>query len=305
MNATRRNQLIGALMLVVAAFIWGFAFVAQRQGMDHIGPSTFNAVRSYVGVAALAPVVALSDIFAGRKPFRMAASHSRRSLYVGGLACGILLALASNLQQMGIVETSAGKSGFLTALYIVFVPIFGLFLGRRTHFLGWISVGIATVGMYLLCITEGFSLRTGDLLLLACALFYTAHILTVDHFVPSTDGIRLSCLQFAVNAVVSTLFAFLMETPELPGILAAWQPIIFTGVFSSGIAYTLQILAQKRCPPQIASLIMSLESVFAVIGGWLILNERLTLREGLGCLLVFGAILLIQLAPPAKEKKTA
>lgn len=302
MHKERKNQLIGALMLLVAAFIWGFAFVAQRQGMDHIGPTTFNAVRSYVGVAALVPVVLVSDLIAGRNPFRMHPDHSKKDLWVGGILCGVLLALASNLQQMGIVETSAGKSGFLTALYIVFVPIFGIFLRRRTPLLGWISVGIATGGMYLLCITEGFSLKTGDILLLLCALFYTAHILTVDRFVSATDGIRLSCLQFAVNAIVSTAFALIMETPELPGILAAWKPILFTGLFSSGIAYTLQILAQKRCPPQVASLIMSLESVFAVIGGWLVLNERLTPREGIGCILVFAAIILIQFAPTKKRE---
>ncbi len=304
MEQKYENPLAGVLMIVLAAMIWGSAFVAQRMGMDSAPPLTFNAVRSAVGVAALVPVIALFDRKAGRRPLRDDPAHSRRMLLRSGLICGVVLTAASNFQQLGIAGSGAGKAGFITALYIVLVPVFGLFLKKKTSPLVWGSVAVALVGMYLLCINGAFSISQGDAWLLLCAVCYAVHILTVDRVCPYVDGVRLSCLQFAVCAVLSAALAALFERPTLSGVLAAWIPILYAGVLSSGVAYTLQILGQKRCPPQIASLGMSLESVFAMLCGAIVLHERLSLREGIGCVLMFAAILISQL-PTFLRRKNA
>ena len=299
------SSLQGALMLALAAFFWGTAFVAQRVGMDAIEPVTFTAVRSFVGVAVLLPVVLISDINAGRKPFRMDPGYRRRDLAIGGIACGVVLAVAANLQQVGIAETSAGKSGFITALYIVLVPVFGLFLKKKTPVTVWISVAIALAGMYLLCIKAGdsFALSRADVYLLLCAACFTVHILVVDWAGSRADGVRLSCIQFATCGAISAVICLLTEHPTVEGILAARVPLLYTGLFSCGLAYTLQILGQKRCPPQIASLLMSMESVFAALGGFFILHERMSAREFIGCLLVFSAVILTQLPDLKKRPK--
>lgn len=289
------KQLRGALLLTLTAFIWGTAFVAQSLGMDHLGPFTFNSVRNFIAALALVPVI----LFMRRRqdPARTpgAAKHYRKTLWIGGLLCGAALAVASSLQQMGIQFTTVGKAGFLTALYIVIVPILGLFFKKRVPAAVWISVGIAAVGTYLLSIKEDFSIGTGDLLVIMCALVFSVHILLVDYFSPQVSGVELSSIQFLTAGILSGAAAFIVETPNLQDVLLSMGPLLYTGLLSSGVAYTLQIIGQKDTPPAVASLIMSLESVFAALSGWLFLKQNMQVRELLGCLLVFAAVILAQI----------
>lgn len=289
-----------SLMLLLTAAIWGVAFVAQSVGMDYIGPFTFNAIRSLVGGLVLIPCIWLLN---RKKPAAQedTPAQSGRTLFIGGICCGVALAVASSLQQMGIQYTSVGKAGFITALYIVIVPLLGLLFKRRVSGLIWVAVVIAVGGMYLLCITEGFSVGKGDLLVMASALCFSAHILIIDYFSPKADGVKMSCIQFLVCGLLCAVPMLIMERPSLPQILAAWMPLIYAGVFSCGVGYTLQIVGQRHIDPTIASLILSLESVISVLAGWVILGQKLTVRELIGCILVFCAIILAQL--PQKEEK--
>ncbi len=289
-----------SLMLLLTAAIWGVAFVAQSVGMDYIGPFTFNAIRSLVGGLVLIPCIWLLN---RKKPAAQedTPAQSDRTLFIGGICCGVALAVASSLQQMGIQYTSVGKAGFITALYIVIVPLLGLLFKRRVSGLIWVAVVIAVGGMYLLCITEGFSVGKGDLLVMASAFCFSAHILIIDYFSPKADGVKMSCIQFLVCGLLCAVPMLIMERPSLPQILAAWMPLIYAGVFSCGVGYTLQIVGQRHIDPTIASLILSLESVISVLAGWVILGQKLTVRELIGCILVFCAIILAQL--PQKEEK--
>ena len=289
-----------SLMLLLTAAIWGVAFVAQSVGMDYIGPFTFNAIRSLVGGLVLIPCIWLLN---RKKPAAQedTPAQSGRTLFIGGICCGVALAVASSLQQMGIQYTSVGKAGFITALYIVIVPLLGLLFKRRVSGLIWVAVVIAVGGMYLLCITEGFSVGKGDLLVMASAFCFSAHILIIDYFSPKADGVKMSCIQFLVCGLLCAVPMLIMERPSLPQILAAWMPLIYAGVFSCGVGYTLQIVRQRHIDPTIASLILSLESVISVLAGWVILGQKLTVRELIGCILVFCAIILAQL--PQKEEK--
>lgn len=290
-----KKSLQSNLLLVLTALIWGVAFVAQHAG-NEIGSFTFNAVRSLVGGIALLPVI----LFFDRRNARLAIPkppQDKKKLILGGVCCGAALFVASSLQQIGIGYTTVGKAGFITALYIIIVPILGIFLKKKVPLAVWISVLIAAVGMYLLCITEEFSIGKGDLLVLACAFCFSIHILVIDHFTPYVDGVRMSCIQFFTCSLLCVVAMFLFEKPSLPDILSAWLPILYAGVLSSGVGYTLQIIAQKNTSPTMASLLMSLESVFAVLAGWVLLGQALSVRELLGCALVFAAILLAQLAP--------
>ena len=289
-----------SLMLLLTAAIWGVAFVAQSVGMDYIGPFTFNAIRSLVGGLVLIPCIWLLN---RKKPAAQAdtPAQSGRTLFIGGICCGVALAVASSLQQMGIQYTSVGKAGFITARYIVIVPLLGLLFKRRVSGLIWVAVVIAVGGMYLLCITEGFSVGKGDLLVMASAFCFSAHILIIDYFSPKADGVKMSCIQFLVCGLLCAVPMLIMERPSLPQILAAWMPLIYAGVFSCGVGYTLQIVGQRHIDPTIASLILSLESVISVLAGWVILGQKLTVRELIGCILVFCAIILAQL--PQKEEK--
>lgn len=289
-----------SLMLLLTAAIWGVAFVAQSVGMDYIGPFTFNAIRSLVGALVLIPCIWLLN---RKKPAAQedTPAQSDRTLFIGGICCGVALAVASSLQQMGIQYTSVGKAGFITALYIVIVPLLGLLFKRRVSGLIWVAVVIAVGGMYLLCITEGFSVGKGDLLVMASAFCFSAHILIIDYFSPKADGVKMSCIQFLVCGLLCAVPMLIMERPSLPQILAAWMPLIYAGVFSCGVGYTLQIVGQRHIDPTIASLILSLESVISVLAGWVILGQKLTVRELIGCILVFCAIILAQL--PQKEEK--
>lgn len=291
------KKTMSTLMMMLTALIWGLAFIAQRAGMDHVGPFTFNATRSYVAGLFLLPVRLLFR--SGAKP----SEHARRKTWLGGILCGVILFLASALQQFGILYTSVSKTSFITTLYIVLVPLLGLLYGKRVRARAMLAVAIASVGLYLLCIPSGgerLSINRGDLLVLVCALLFSAHILVIDHFSPWADGILMSCIQFFVAAILSTVAMLLFEKPSAQGILACWWPILYTGVFSSGVGYTLQILGQRHTSPTVASLILSLESVFGALFGFLLLSERFMPREATGMLLMLGATLLAQLPERGK-----
>ena len=302
-----------SLLLLLAAIIWGIAFVAQSVGMDYVGGFTFNAVRSLIGSAVLVPLI----VVLGRKSSAASApsetvSHSgsanntasdiqkRKDLIIGGISCGICLCLASNFQQFGIKYTTVGKAGFITACYIVIVPIIGLFLGKKCSKFIWAAVVMALIGLYLLCITDGFSIGKGDLLVLVCAFLFSIHILVIDHFSPKVDGVKLSCIQFLTCGILSGIPALLFEHPNFSSILTAWQPILYAGVMSCGVAYTLQIIGQKNMNPTVASLILSLESCISVLAGWILLGQQLSAKEILGCVIMFAAIILAQL--PQKQE---
>ena len=289
------------LLLFTAAVIWGVAFVAQSVGMDYVGPYTFNMVRTLLGGLVLIPCIFLL----GRKNVRKDHDGSRssqtfdrpRDLLIGGGLCGLMLFISTSLQQVGIQYTTVGKAGFITALYIILVPILGIFLKRKPGLRIWISVVIALVGLYLLCMTGSFSLSKGDFLVLICSFCFSIHIMIVDHFSAKVSGTKLSCIQFFISAALSAIPMFLLETPRMSNILQAWLPILYAGILSCGVAYTFQIIGQKGCDPTIASLILSLESVVSVLAGWVILHQSLSAKEITGCVLMFAAIILAQVNP--------
>ena len=289
------------IMLVLTAFIWGTAFVAQSVGMDYLGPFTFNGVRSLIGGVALLPCIWLFQKGKGKateKPSRGA----RKELIAGGIACGLLLFAASSLQQIGIQYTTAGKAGFITAFYIVIVPVLGIFLHKKIRGKVWGAVAIALAGLYFLCITEKFAVGKGDILIFLCALVFSIHILVIDYFSPKVDGVKMSCIQFFVCGIVSLPPMFFTETPKIGAIVEGWAPLLYAGVLSCGVAYTLQIIGQKNVNPAVASLILSLESCFSVLAGWMVLGEKLSMRESVGCVLMFAAIILAQLPDRKKEE---
>lgn len=296
-----------SLILLLTATIWGSAFVAQSVGMDYVGPFTFSAVRNMIGAMALLPVITFLRWMRDREEGNRNDSqevHGNKTLLAGGIYCGVVLFIASNLQQIGIQYTTVGKAGFITAMYIVLVPILGPFVKKKAGLRVWVGVVIAVVGLYMLCMTGGsFVLQKGDLLVLICAFAFAIHILVIDYFSPKVDGVKMSCIQFIVCAILSGICMFVFEKPDITSILQAWAPVLYAGVLSSGVAYTLQIIGQKGMNPTVASLIMSLESVISVIAGWLILKEVLSGRELLGCVLMFAAIVLVQL--PSKHKELA
>lgn len=292
-------------LLFLTAVVWGVAFVAQSVGMDYVGPFTFNCIRCLIGAVVLVPCIWFLDRWKQRPDSASCgresagapggASDGGHALLAGGICCGLALFVASNLQQIGIQYTTVGKAGFITALYIVMVPVFGIFLKKRAGIRVWVSVALAVAGLYLLCITDRLALGKGDILVLLCAVVFAVHILVVDHFSAKTDGVRMSCIQFLVCGLLSGVCMLITEHPEMRLILQAWQPILYAGVFSCGVGYTLQIVGQKGTDPTVASLILSLESVVSVLAGWLLLGQRLSVRELGGCALMFAAILLAQL----------
>lgn len=289
------SSLKGNLLLLITATIWGVAFVAQSVGMDYVGPFTFNGVRFLIGGIILIPCSFILKRFqTGEKK-----DQDKRKLIKAGLLCGLFMFGATTFQQFGIMHTSVGKTGFITALYVILVPILGIVLGKKVGIRIWIGAVIAMAGFYLLCIKEGFSIAFGDILVFICAIIFALHIMTVDAFIPYVNGVMLSCIQFLVAGAISTVCMFLFERPSLVGILSAWQPILYAGIMSCGVAYTLQIIGQKYTNPFLASLILSLESVISVLAGWIILGETLSLKEMVGCILVFGAIVIAQL--PARK----
>ena len=297
------SRWFGSGILLLTAFIWGMAFTAQSAGMDYIGPFTMNCARSILGGLALLPLIAWNQA-RQRKKAEAGAGTNWRATVIGGICCGVILAVASALQQIGIIYTTVGKAGFITTLYIVMVPLVGVFWRKKIAGRVWVSVALAAVGMYLLCMNESFTVNPGDMYVFFCAVAFTGHILVIDHFSPKADGVAMSCIQFFTCAVLSGIAMLVAETPTWKNIFAAAVPILYAGIMSSGVGYTLQIIGQKYTEPTVASLIMSLESVFAVLGGWMILGEKLSGRELLGCAVVFVGIILVQL-PERRRARSA
>lgn len=286
----KKEQLKGILQLLFATLIWGCAFVAQSVGMDHLGPMSFQAIRSALAVLALVPVIFLMD----RAPAAFLPRWQDRKLWKTGILCGFSLFVAQGLQQVGLLYTEPGKAGFITAMYIVLVPVLGLFLGRRCGLSVWLSVALAVAGLYLLSCVGVTKINIGDILILGAAAAFAVQIVLIDNLAQQMDGVRLNCIQFLVVTVLSALAAAFTESPTWDGIIACALPLLYTGVLSSGVAFTLQILGQQHLPPEPASLIMSLESVFAVLAGWVLLGQTLSTTEALGSALVFAGVLLSQ-----------
>lgn len=283
-----------SLLLLLAATIWGVAFVAQSVGMDYVGPYTFLTSRSFLGAVVLLPVIYIRD---NRKIV-----VPQRQLLIAGICCGICLFVASILQQIGIVYTTVGKSGFITAMYIVIVPVLGIFMKKRAGIRIWCGVALAVTGLYFLCMTPGsISIQKGDVLTGVCAVAFSFHILIVDYFAPKLDGVKMSCVQFLTCGILASVGMVLFEQPTIEAVLAAWLPILYAGALSSGVAYTLQIVGQRGLNPTVASLLMSMESVISVIAGFVLLKQALSVREMIGCVIMFCAIVLVQL--PDKVQK--
>lgn len=304
----KNNQLRQVVFPILAAFIWGTAFVAQDVCADAMGAFTFNGTRYFIAVLALLVVIAVMNGTKKDRPQLTPAEKkaSRKQLWLGGFCCGTALAVASNFQQAGLVAgTDAGKAGFITALYVVLVPVFGLFFQRKVTLPVWGAVVLSVVSLYLLCIKGSFSLAPGDLLVLVCAVCFAIHILVIDHFTAFCDGVKLSCLQFLFAGIWSTILALIFDTISLQVLLDCALPLLYVGVFSCGVGYTLQILAQKDSNPTVVTILLSLESVFAVISGAIILHQQMTGREYLGCVLMFVAVVLAQLPMPQKKEAKA
>ena len=281
-------------MLVLATLIWGSTFVAQSTGMDHIGPFTFLAIRNIMGAVFLFALSFVTDRFLndGKKAKERWADPK---LWKAAVLCGTPLFVAAALQQMGIVNTDPGKSGFLTAMYIVFVPIFGVFLKRKPSKWIPVSVVLGVVGLYFLSCVGVTSISASDLLLIACAIVYAIQILCVDIFAPELDSVRLNCLCCSITFILASIVTLFVETPTWEAVNGCWGPLLYAGILSSGIAFTLQMAGQKHVEPSTASLLMSLESVFAVLSGWLVLGDTLSLWESIGCVLIFAAIMISQI----------
>ena len=303
------QKLKSDIMLLITAIIWGSAFVAQKAGTV-LEPFTYNGIRMLIGGLVLIPVIFLFKKINKKDPgedtkTELEKQAEKKTLLIGGISCGIVLCIASSLQQFGMFfDTDAGKTGFITSLYIVIVPILGLFLHKKVKPVIWFCIVLGVFGFYLLTMAgkgEGFTLTTGYVLVLLCAVAFSCHILVVDYFAPRCDGIKLSCIQFLTAGIIGIICMFIFENPVLADILDCWLPILYCGVFSSGIAYTLQVLGQEHAEPSVASLILSLESVFSVLFGVLLLSESLTLYEGIGCVVIFIAVIISQL--PSKEER--
>jgi drug/metabolite transporter (DMT)-like permease len=315
------KKMRGNLMLILTALIWGSAFVAQKSGMELIGPLAFNGIRTTIGGIVLIPAIVFLNNFkakkaeaAGEELVEKTPEEKKKEnklLIIGGICCGVALMVASTFQQIGIFYTTAGKAGFITALYVVLVPICGLFIGKRVRPVIWACVVASAVGLYLLCMPAGGGgfgqINKGDVLIMICALCFTAHILVIDYFSPKVDGVKLSCIQFFVAGILSLILMFPLDPmlgfdlPTFSTIVATWLPILYAGVLSCGVAYTLQIVAQKYTEPTVATLFMSLESVFSLLGGIVVLKQIPTGRELFGCVLVFLAVLMSQISLPKKS----
>lgn len=297
-----KKNLLGSISLLLATVIWGSAFVAQSVGMDHVGPYTFQAIRCAMAAIGLGPVIAIFD--AGKNDGKNFISRfADKKLWMAGVLAGIPLCFAANLQQIGILYTDAGKSAFLTAMYIIFVPLIGIFLKRRPSPMIPVCVLLAAIGLYFLSCAGVSGINIGDICLLLCALAFAVQITVIDRFAQIVDPLRLNCIQAAVCAAGSALVMLFTETPTLDGIAGSWWPMCYAGFLSMGVAYSLQIIGQKHLNPAPASLIMSLESVFAALSGWLFLQETMTFEESVGCILVFLAVILSQIPINMTKKR--
>ena len=291
----KKNQLLGSVLLLITAVIWGTAFAFQRVGMDHIGPVTFTASRMTLSAVAVSIVACF---YKGKTAF--ADENEKRKYHTanvkGGIYCGAFLAFASIMQQAGIVYTTAGKAGFITSLYMLLVPVISFILFKKHYSLiVWIAVFTGVVGMYLLCMSESLILSQGDGLVFICAVLFSGQILCCGYFAVRGNPVRISAIQFVTGAIISWIAAFIMESPDMDGIIEAAVPVLYCGIASGAIGYTLQLIGQKYTEQTIAALIMSLESVFAVIGGVIILGETMSARETAGCIIIFLAIIMVQI----------
>ena len=297
-----KKNLLGSISLLLATVIWGSAFVAQSVGMDHVGPYTFQAIRCAMAAIGLVPVIAIFD--AGKNDGKNFISRfADKKLWTAGVLAGIPLCFAANLQQIGILYTDAGKSAFLTAMYIIFVPLIGIFLKRRPSPMIPVCVLLAAIGLYFLRCAGVSGINVGDICLLLCALAFAVQITVIDRFAQLVDPLRLNCIQAGVCAAGSALVMLFTEAPTLCGIAGSWWPMCYAGFLSMGVAYSLQIIGQKHLDPAPASLIMSLESVFAALSGWLFLQETMTFEESIGCILVFLAVILSQIPINMTKKR--
>lgn len=295
MKANKRRN---SLLLFLTAAIWGMSFVSQSKGMEYMDPFTFNGVRSFIGALSLFIYILVT----GRLSVQRRQQIPWKLTLQAGMSCGLLLGIASMFQQYGIKYTTVGKTGFITTLYIIFVPIAGIFFRKKVAAIVWVAAGIAAVGMYLLCMTESFTIGKGDLLVFVCALFFTAHIMVIDFYTAKTDGVLVSCIQFLVAGVLCSTGAFIWGQPTLEQITNGMGTLLYAGVLSCGVAYTLQIVGQKGLNPTVAALILSLESVVATVAGWIAFeigflteDQSLTSRQIIGCIIVFSAVVLVQL----------
>lgn len=298
------NKAKSTISLLIAAIIWGSAFVAQRTGMDSIGPFYFCAFRSIIGSLALTLVFVISDKKASlHKDFTKEEKQTeRKNLIAGGIVCGIIIFFAMNMQQVGLVSVDAGKAGFITALYIVLVPIMSIFLKHKTSLFTWIGVGLGVIGLYLLCITSDFSIKPGDLIILIGAFFWAFHILSVSHFAPKVNVMKLTAAQFLVAGIISFIVAFFKEPISMQAVTGTGVAILYTAIFSTSIAFTFQALGQKSASPAATSIIMSTEALWAVVFGFLILGETLTLKELIGCGFMLAAVIISQLPAPSNNQ---
>lgn len=298
-NGSNEKKL-GIIAFLFTSCIWGFAFVAQKSAMDHIGPLTMNGLRSLLGAIFLVPVILIADVIKGKKPSLLGVNGKAESKFLikGGILCGIFMTAASTLQQIGVQNTTIGKAGFLSVLYIVIVPVITLCFGKKIGWNCWSGVGIALVGMFLLCFNLAdlgdFSINKGDLIVISCSIFFAIHILVIDKYSPYTDSLRLSFMQFVVCAVVCLTLAFIFENPQWEGIKAAWFSLFYAGVISCGVGYTLQVVGQKYVPAHIAPMLMALECVFSLLADWIFFKQVMNAQEYIGCFLIFVAIILAQ-----------
>lgn len=299
----KQKKLIGNLMLLFTAVIWGAGFVAQRAGMEFVGPLTFGASRFWLAFLVLIPVVRITEAAdrRGRKEIQAETTSQapvkakKKTFWLAAFLCGTVLFCGSILQQYGLVFTTAGKAAFITALYILLVPVFSLVLRHRPSLMSWIGVMFGTVGLYFLCITDSFQIAYGDFIVLIGAFFWASHVLLIDRFLPEVSPARLAMAQFGICALYNTIGMLLFEHPTLETLLPCLVPIAYAGIMSGGVGFTLQIFGQRYTSPTVASLLMSMEAVFGAIFGFLILKELMSARELIGCLLMFAAIIISQL----------
>ena len=315
----KTHKLRNTFFLFLTAMIWGAAFVAQSVSMYYIGPFTFICLRSVIGGLFLIPVIIVLDGIRKKSQNESAdvvnsenilhieteekqrLSWKNKQLIEGGIVCGIFLFFANCFQQTGIQYTTVGKAGFITTFYIIIVPLIGLFFKKYCGILTWIGVVVALAGLYFLCITQKLTIQRGDALILCCSVLYAGQILAIDHYNPFVDGVKMSCIQFLTGGILGAVFMLLFENPSIAMILSAAGPILYTGIMSTGVGYTLQIVGQKGLNPTVAALILSLESVFSALSGYVFLHQVLTTRELIGCVLMFIAIVLAQL-PDIRRK---
>lgn len=299
-----KKTLKSDICLLGAALVWGFAFVAQRDSMDTLGPFLYSAIRMFLGSAALVPVFIITEKIKekneGHTKTDEEKSATRKNLITGGFMAGIAIFFAANMQQVGLVSTDAGKTAFITALYILLVPIIGIFVKQRTNINNWIGAVLGAAGLYFLCVTAQFTVAKGDIIVFIGAFGWAVHILIIDYFAPKVNAAKLTCVQFVVAGFISLIVSFIFEDNTFAAVIACAPSLLYTGIMSSAVGFTLQVVGQKNAKPTTASILMSMESVFGAVAGFLFLNETMQNRELIGCILMLSAVIIAQL--PAKNK---